>query len=205
MRGVEIDFGAAVIEMHADVWIALCRFDDRGVERGASDRIDAFVRIDIVRGKMQLAGSVVNHSTAHRDRVLQYFVGDSDLFERVNSARRNRQIDRAPADDVSFARISAPFVKIDFVSAPPEIRREQSASESAADQNKFCHSPRIYESGTQESRKDCETDARLFRSLYTDALQFLERVAEVIKNVARQQRLLALVAVEDCDLRCATA
>jgi hypothetical protein len=27
----------------------------------------------------------------------------------------------------------------------------------------------------------------------------------MIENVARQQRLLALVAVEDCDLRCATA
>ena len=39
----------------------------------------------------------------------------------------------------------------------------------------------------------------------TDALQFFEDVAEVIENVARQQRLLALVAVEDCDLRGAAA
>jgi hypothetical protein len=27
----------------------------------------------------------------------------------------------------------------------------------------------------------------------------------VIENVARQQRLLALVAIKNCDLRCATA
>ena len=120
----------------------------------------------IVRAKMQLAGSIVNHPAAHRDRVLQRFLGDPDLFERVNSACRKRQIDRAPADDVPFARISASLVKIHLVSAPSEICREQAARQSAADQNKFCHSPRIYESGTQESRKDCETDDRLFRNLY---------------------------------------
>ena len=54
----------------------------------------------------------------------------------------------------------------------------------------------IYESGTQESRKTASD---------TDALQFFERVAQVIENVARQQRLLALIAVKNCDFRCATA
>jgi len=143
-----------VIETHADVRIALCRFDNRGVERCASDRINTFFRIDIVRAKMQFAGSIVNHPTAHRNRVLQCFFGDPDLFQRVNPACRNRQIDRAPADDVPFARISAPLVKIYLVATPPQLRCEQSASETAADQNKFCHSPRIYESGNQESRKN---------------------------------------------------
>jgi hypothetical protein len=52
----------------------------------------------------------------------------------------------------------------------------------------------IYESGTQESRKTA-----------FDALQFFEGVAEVIEDIARQQRLLALVAVKNCDLRCAAA
>ena len=47
-RGVDIDAGALVIEMHTNVGIALCRFDNRGVERCASDRIDTFFRIDIV-------------------------------------------------------------------------------------------------------------------------------------------------------------
>src|SRR5882724_7129557 len=160
-----MDLGAFMIEMHADVWITLCRFDNRGVEGCASDRINTFFRIDIVRAKMQLSGSIVNHPTAHRDCVLQCFLGDPDLFERVNAACRNCQIDRAPTNDVPFAGVSAPLVKIYVVSASSEICREQSARQSAADQNKFCHSPRIYESGTQESRKDCETDARLFRSL----------------------------------------
>src|SRR5882724_7671886 len=195
-----MDVGAFMIEMHADVWITLCRFNNRRVERCASDRINTFFRIDIVRAKMQLAGSIVNHPTAHWDRVLQCFLSNPDLFQRVNPACRNRQIDRAPTDDVPFARVSAPLVKIHFVSAPSEICREQAPRQSAADQNKFCHSPRIYESGTQESRKDCETDAVCFAAFSVDALQLLERVAEVIENVARQQRLLALVAVKDCDL-----
>src|SRR6266481_3592681 len=151
-----MDLGSFMIEVHADVWITLCRFNNRGVERCASDRINTFFRINIVRAKMQLAGSIVNH------------------------ACRNRQIDRAPADDVSFAGVSAPLVKIHFVSASSEICREQAPRQSAADQNKFCHSPRIYESGTQESRKDCETDAVCFTAFSIDALQFLERVAQVI-------------------------
>ena len=148
----------------------------------------------------------MNHPAAHRDRVLQRFFSDPDLFQRVNPACRNRQIDRAPADDVPFARVSAPLVKIHFVSAPSEICCEQAPRQSAADQNKFCHSQRIYESGKQESRKSRQSGRSIrFTASDTDALQFLERVAEMIKNVAWQQRLFALVAVENCDLRRATA
>src|SRR2546423_6860847 len=39
----------------------------------------------------------------------------------------------------------------------------------------------------------------------TDALQLLEGVPEVIEDVSRQQRLLGLIAVENCDFRCAPA
>jgi hypothetical protein len=59
--------------------------------------------------------------------VSQRFISNADLFERVNATCRNRQINRAPADDVSFAGVSAPLVKIHFVSAPAEICREQPA------------------------------------------------------------------------------
>ena len=44
----------------------------------------------------------------------------------------------------------------------------------------------IYESEIQESRKDCRTNAACFAIFDTDTLQFLERLPEVIKNVARQ-------------------
>ena len=155
---------------------------------------------------MQLAGSIVNHPTAHRDRVLQCFLGDPDLFQRVNPACRNRQIDRAPADDVSFSRISAPLEQIHLVATPPQIRGEQSASQTAADQNKPCHSVRIYESGNQESRKSRQAESPTrFTASDRDALQFFEGITEVIENIARQQRLLGLVAVENCDLGCAPA
>ena len=36
-------------------------------------------------------------------------------------------------------------------------------------------------------------------------LQFLEGAAQIIEDIARQKRLLALIAVENCELRCATA
>src|SRR4051812_23420424 len=86
---------------------------------------------------MERAGFFVNHSAPHRDCVLQDFVSNSDLFECVDAAGRKREIDRASANHVAFARITAAFVKIDLVTAPAEIGGEQSASESATDEDKF--------------------------------------------------------------------
>ena len=86
---------------------------------------------------MQIARFVVNHATAHRDCVLQHFISKTELLERVNPARRKREIDRASADEISFARIGASFVKIDLVSASSQIRGEQSSGKSAADENEF--------------------------------------------------------------------
>src|SRR5437870_6865024 len=90
---------------------------------------------------MECARFVVNHPAAHRDGMPQHFIGDSELFERVNSASRKRQIDRASADDISFTRISASFVKIDIVTAAPQVRGEQPAGETATDENKLCCHP----------------------------------------------------------------
>jgi hypothetical protein len=70
----------------------------------------------------------MNHSAAHRDRVAQHFVGNSNLFEGVDSTGREREIDRASPDQIAFARISPAFVKIDIVPTPPQVRAEQSAS-----------------------------------------------------------------------------
>ena len=106
--------------MNAHIRITLRRLDHSRVERGAADRVDALVRIAIVRRKMQIAGFVVNHAPAHRDRVLHYFISDAELLERMNSAGGKRKIDRAPADDVPLARVSPSFVKIDLVSARPK-------------------------------------------------------------------------------------
>ena len=57
----------------------------------------------------------------------QHFIGDAELLEGVNAARRESEIDRAPADDIAVARIGPPFVKIDLVSAPAEVRSQQAA------------------------------------------------------------------------------
>src|SRR5437660_5184445 len=98
---------------------------------------------------MQRAGFIVNHSATHRDRVLQCFISDAELFERVNAPGRNCQVNRTPSDDVSFARISTALVEIDIVSTAAQIRSEQSTCESGTNQNKFCHPLRIYKSGNQ--------------------------------------------------------
>src|SRR5438874_5455371 len=113
-----------MIEVNTHVRILLCSFDDSCVERGASDGVDALFGIDIVRAENGARSRAcgMNHPAAHGDRVLQRFMRDADLFESVNAPRRDRQINRTPADDVALARISAPLVKIDIVSAPTQVR-----------------------------------------------------------------------------------
>src|SRR5438105_3050848 len=100
----------------------------------------------------------MNHPAAHRDRMMQRFVSDSNLLERMNAARRNRQVDGASANDVPFTRIGSSFVKIHIVPSSSQIRREQSTRQTAADQNKSCHSVRIYDSEDQESRKSRQNE-----------------------------------------------
>jgi hypothetical protein len=81
----------------------------------------------------------VNHASAHRDCVLQHFVSQTELLERVNPASGKRKIDRSSANEIAFTWIGAPFVKLDFVSAPPQVGSEQSASQTTSDQNKLRH------------------------------------------------------------------
>ena len=136
--GIEVDIGAAMIEMDSHIRITLRGFDHGRVERGAADRVDVIFRVAVVRGEMQVAGFVMDHAAAHRDGVSQHFIGDAELLERVNPARRKREIDRPSADEVARARVGPSLVKIDIVPAPPQIRREQSAGESTADKSEFC-------------------------------------------------------------------
>ena len=86
---------------------------------------------------MELARFVVDHPAAHRDGVLQDFIGNAELLERMNSTGGKRQIDRAAAHEVAGARIGSPLVQLDLIPAPAEIGREQPAGQTATDQNKL--------------------------------------------------------------------
>src|SRR6266566_9434403 len=104
-RAIQIDVGALVIEIDSHGRVALSGFDHSRVERRAPDRVDAFFWIDIVRdkyGRPSRPGGM-NHPAPHRDGVLQDFICDPKLLERMNPARGEREIDRAPADNIAFA------------------------------------------------------------------------------------------------------
>jgi hypothetical protein len=66
----------------------------------------------------------MDHATPHWDRMAQYIVGNTELLERMDPARREREINRPPSDNIAFARISPSLVKIDIVPTPPQIRSE---------------------------------------------------------------------------------
>ena len=53
--GIEIDFGATMIEVDADAGITQRGLDHRRVERGAAYRIDVLLRVAIVGREMELA------------------------------------------------------------------------------------------------------------------------------------------------------
>jgi Flp pilus assembly protein TadD len=95
----------------------------------------------------------VDHPAGHGDGVAEDFIRDPKLFERVNSASGEGEINRAAANDVPFARIGAALVKRDLVAAAPEISSEQTAGEAATNQNELRHGGRFGESGKQQSRK----------------------------------------------------
>ena len=86
---------------------------------------------------MQFAGFVMDHPATHRDRMLQHLIRKTNLLERVNPTGRNCQIDRAPTDNIAFARISASLVEIDIVPAAAHVRGEQTASQTGTDQYKL--------------------------------------------------------------------
>src|SRR5438094_8506594 len=112
---------------------------------------------------------------AHRDGGPQHFVSDPELLERVNPARRERGIDRAPADNIAFARIGSSLVKIDIVATAPQVGGEQSAGQTAADENEFRHDS---ESTNQEVRKTGkETEQRIMG---------ISRMAQGLKEAAQR-------------------
>jgi hypothetical protein len=89
---IEIDIDTFVVEVHADGWKSLRRFDHGGVKCRASNRVDALVRVDVVRRKVQFAGFIMDHSAAHWDCVAQCFIRNSNLRECVNPPRGDRKI-----------------------------------------------------------------------------------------------------------------
>jgi hypothetical protein len=79
----------------------------------------------------------MDHAAWHRDGVSHYFVSDTELLERVNAARGERKVDRPPPNEIARARVGPPLVKIDLVSAPPEIRGEQPSGKATTDEGEF--------------------------------------------------------------------
>ena len=197
MRGrrVEIDAGAAMIEMHAHIRITLRGLDRGRVQRAAADGVDALVRVAVVGREMQLAGSVVDHPAAHRDGVAHDFLGDAELLERMNSAGGEREIDRATADEIAGVRIGAALVKIDLVAAPAEERGHHPAGETAADEGKLRHRVRISE--FSERRKAGKRALRWHRDCYSRRRMHFHTTADKDGKPINRLELKSILLVDD--------
>ena len=60
--------------------------------------------------------------------MLENGVGEVELLEGMDAARGKGEIDRASADNVAFARICSPFVKLNFVAPSAEVSGEETTS-----------------------------------------------------------------------------
>ena len=87
------DIRANMIEENAHIGITERRFNYGRVEGRAPDRIDMLVRVAVIGSEVEVTRFIVNHSAGHRDRVSQYFIRDTELLQRMNSTRRQSEID----------------------------------------------------------------------------------------------------------------
>src|ERR1700730_9153839 len=94
----------------------------------------------------------MDHSAAHRDRVLEHLISDTELLERMNPTRRERKINRASTDDIAFARIGAALIKINLVSAPSQVRAESPPCQATADEGEFW----VHRSGNELAENMCD-------------------------------------------------
>ncbi len=138
-RRIEVDVVTAVIEFHPDIRITLSSLDDDGVEGAAADGVDALIRVAIVGREMERAGFVMDHASAHRDGVLQDFIGEAELLEGMNAAGGESEINRAAANSVACARVGPALVEVDLNTSPAEKSGEQASCETTTDENKLWH------------------------------------------------------------------
>ena len=81
----------------------------------------------------------MDHAAAHRDGVLEDFIGEAKLLKSMNAAGGKGEINRAAANGVSGARVGPAFVEIDLDAAPAEEGGEQASREAATDKKKLWH------------------------------------------------------------------
>ena len=128
-----------VIEFYPHIRITLGGLDDDGVEGAAADRVDALIRVAVVGREMESAGFFMDHAAAHRDCVLEDFIGKAELLKGMDAAGGEGEINRAAANRVTRARVGPAFVEINLNAAPTEEGGEQASREATTDKNKLWH------------------------------------------------------------------
>ena len=105
---------------------------EQRVQRRARHGVDLLGRALAVREEALPAVEVVDHPAAHRDHELANVSVDAGAAQRVDPARREREVDRAAAALASRERRAA-LDDRRLEAAPREQDREQAAGGAAAD------------------------------------------------------------------------
>jgi hypothetical protein len=79
----------------------------------------------------------MNHAPSHRDGVPEDFIGDAELFKRMNATGGEREVNGSAPDDITLARIGPALVKLDCMSATSQTGSEDAAGEPATDENEL--------------------------------------------------------------------
>jgi hypothetical protein len=81
----------------------------------------------------------MDHASAHRDGVLEDFIGEAELLEGVDAASGEGEINRAAANGIARSRVRPVLVELDLNAAPAEKGGEQASREATTDKNKLEH------------------------------------------------------------------
>jgi hypothetical protein len=81
----------------------------------------------------------MDHAAPHRDCLLEDLIGKAKLLKGMNAAGGEGEINRAPANCVTCARVGPAFVEINLNAAPTEEGGEQASREATTDENELWH------------------------------------------------------------------
>jgi hypothetical protein len=104
--------------------LRLSSIHQRNIQIRARNRVDHLRFIFSIRLEGQFSTDGVHHSPLHRDDDLPHVAPEARLSERMNSADREREIDRAAGADWNAPHVRPPLVDLNLETATDQTERQ---------------------------------------------------------------------------------
>ena len=120
-------------EIERNAGARLGRIEQQPVEADSGDGVDFLVGARPVAQKFRAAVAMMHEPAAHRHQQRLDEIEDLRLPQRIDAARREREVDRAARLGVDDTRVGVTFVHGRFEALPRQHDRQQAAALPGAD------------------------------------------------------------------------